>query len=1408
MKKILFIVLFALTSMNLYAADYYWIGGAGNWSDINHWRLGSTAGAVPSIIPSTADNVFFTSGSGFTSASKTVTLDADGFCNNMTWSSVPNSPIFNTANASFTVEVWGNLIFSPTTNYNVEFDLRGGTANTLTAGGNVSGNFGLSIDKPGGGLTITDSLVCPGTCNISFISGAFNAAGKKMYVTTFLSTSSNARSLDITNSNATVTYQYFYTGTNKTLSATGSQLYALGYLIADSGTYNRVYNDAFGSTNFAVTNTVISYLNFRTANAASYAGVAFGNTIDSLVFAGRGSVGTNNNIGTIIFGMGGTIGDGNIMGNVKANQSFAISGTNTIDSLLLATNYPNTLNGTLNINDYLHLNGQPCDAFTEVSGDSVSGAINFASGAVVDINNMILTGVRAYGALTPIAVTGVDNGGNTGFTITPPAAAGATMYWVGGTGNWNDRTHWSTTSGGAGNACVPFISDDVVFDANSGLATGTVTTSSTSFCHNMTWTGVGNVLFNESATSSFKMYGSLTMDNSVTMNAVIECWGITADNITTNGSNAGTLQFSIQKTGSGSITLTDNWSDSTSGSFIHWSGGLNLTGRTVNIFSYTSLTNAARSVDISNAVLKFADRWDYRGASKTLVSTGAHITAPLLLTDALNYPWVDIAGASVTSSISGTTFGQLTFKDTSLISTASITSGNTIRRLEFKGRGAIGANNIMDTVIFSGSRIYTVSTGNTINKYFQAQAIPCSGLTEIRGAGSIAFASGAITSLANVYMQNMTATGPVTPIAFNGADAGGNSGWTISSAAGSPHYWIGGAGDWNDNAHWSGTSGGASGACIPTVYDDVYFDANSGFTSASKTVTINNGNAYCRNVNWTGAANTPTWSKSASFNLEVWGDSLILNPNATFSISTLTLKGSNATYLRGSAPAGNFDITIDKTGGSLNMLDNYANSSTDITLLNGSFNAPGRTLSINTLDNFSLANTSDVNISNANITASLWRYAGTTTGHSLSAANSVLNVTSFLAGGFTYNLVNVNGTLSTSAQLSNTTIDSLVFTNTSTISTVGINGGANTLNYVEYKGSGGIYGSNNITTLTFFPGDNYTLTAGTNTTITGDWYGSGTPCHLTQIYSSSTTANATVTKTGGSVTFDYARLRRITAAGAGAPFLAREHTDNQGNNTNWNILPYNGAAPIYGLGPDTTIAGFPYTLHTDGFFGSPSSLYTWTGGSTADSLVVVDTGTYSVNVHFVDGCNISDQIKISKLLPLGLTLIDFSAQVQNCQSLLSWKVANVKNFSHFEVESSRDGDKFNRMALVTFTQGQYDYAYTDKTVNNGKTYYRLKLVDVDDRYEYSSVIPIQTNCETQQIKVYPTAAASTLQVALPGGYEQAALRIISTAGVTISPMLQRSGSVTTISIQDLPAGAYLLQVINDKEVHNFNFIKL
>jgi hypothetical protein len=1429
--RVLSIVLILLT-FQLHAADYYWVGGGGNWSDLNHWRLGSSAGPIPSIVPAAGDNVFFDANSGFgtTTAARTVTLNANGFCNNMTWSNVPNSPSFIASSATFTVQLSGNLSLSPTTTYQAIFAFKGAAPATITTNGTVLGQFGIEIDKPGSSLAVVDSLIVPsgaataGTNGLTFTSGTFDITGKKMKVYRFLSSNDNVRVLQMANADLNIALSpgnstFLYLGLNKTLNAAGSTIYTGGFR-ADGGSYNKVTaTDASGPTLIMISNTTFISLTFSPAAGTIYSDITSGNTVDTLVFNGYGSIGSNNTIGSVSFGMIGSLdGTGNVIRKITSLNDFQVSAnyTNTVDSLLLAANHTTTFRGTFNINKYLYVAGAPCEAYTEIYGDSTTGTVNFAAGAVVNINNVILTGVKATGPVTPIAVNGIDGSGNAGFTITEPSATGTTFYWVGGSGDWNDRSHWSTSSGGAGGACIPFTGDNVVFDANSGLATGTVTTSSASFCRDMTW-NVGTVTFNESSTSSFSIYGSLVMDNSVTVAAILNFVGNSSATITTNGSALGNQQFIVGKTGAASVTLTDNWSNPTASILLN-SGGFNMSGRTVSIHHFSSTSGLTRSLDISNANISVSNSWDYRGTSKSLLSTGSYIASSYyFLTDGLNYPKVDIhSGTPSLHSINYTTIGQLTFTAaTPLTSQGRILTGNTFGRLEFKAGGIIGGNNTIDSLILTGSQVYFFSGTHTITKYLKAQATSCSGLTELRGSPSVSwiFAAGAVIDMANVYMENIAATGPITPIAFNGADAGGNSGWTITSAPAGPRYWVGGAGDWNDPSHWSATSGGAGGtACIPTVYDDVYFNAASGFTPASKTVTVNNGNAYCHNFNWAGATNSPIFNKSASWQLEVWGDSIILNPTVTYNVRWFRARGTNATYVKGTAPLGDFDIEIIKPGGGFNMLDNYSNAQTEIFVRDGAFNAPGRTLSIATLENGALANATSFDISNANITLTYngWRYAGPVAAHALNAAGSAITTVAFVADGFTYNNVNISSTAAVNGSMSNATIDSLIFTNPSTTSLAGINGANNTLNYVEYKGSGGIYATGNtIDTLVFFPGNTYTLTAGTNTTITGEWFGSGTPCRPTEILSSSTSSNATVTKTSGTAEFDYIRLRRITAAGAAQPFIAREHSSDLGNNVNWTISPYNGAAPIYGLGPDTAILAedFPHVLHTDGFFGSPTSQFTWNDNSTADSLEVAGPGTYGVSVNFVDGCSISDQIIVGLAEPLPITLTRFIATSNDCQSRLQWKVADALHFSHFVIEQSKDGSHFTDIGKVLYTPEIYDYSYTDRTAGNGSTFYRLRLVDIDGKYEYSTTTSVHSDCQAQSIEVYPTVTSNNVQVVLPPGYEKAQLYIVNTSGQRMAAVVQDAGTLRTVSLQGLPDAMYMLQVINGRSVNNFKVIK-
>src|SRR5690606_39477367 len=95
------------------------------------------------------------------------------------------------------------------------------------------------------------------------------------------------------------------------------------------------------------------------------------------------------------------------------------------------------------------------------------------------------------------------------------------------------------------------LTDNVIFDNQSGLTSGSViTTSGNTYCHDMTWADnlTGNVTFNESADYLLRVYGSVVLNPNVTMNAMLYFTG--EEDVTfTNKNSTGALEVRIYKTG-------------------------------------------------------------------------------------------------------------------------------------------------------------------------------------------------------------------------------------------------------------------------------------------------------------------------------------------------------------------------------------------------------------------------------------------------------------------------------------------------------------------------------------------------------------------------------------------------------------------------------------------------------------------------------------------------------------------------------------------------------------------------------------------------------------------------------------------------------------------------------------------
>ena len=130
----------------------------------------------------------------------------------------------------------------------------------------------------------------------------------------------------------------------------------------------------------------------------------------------------------------------------------------------------------------------------------------------------------------------------------------ADRYWVaGGTGNYNSTTNWSATSGGASGVSVPSTTDNVFFNALSGIATATINVASN--CSNLNLTGfLGTISFTNtlSTNGTIVNLGTGGYTQAGVSGLIIQ----TGCTMTSGGVTwSRLLQFSSAPT----ITLADNW---------------------------------------------------------------------------------------------------------------------------------------------------------------------------------------------------------------------------------------------------------------------------------------------------------------------------------------------------------------------------------------------------------------------------------------------------------------------------------------------------------------------------------------------------------------------------------------------------------------------------------------------------------------------------------------------------------------------------------------------------------------------------------------------------------------------------------------------------------------------------------
>jgi len=179
-------------------------------------------------------------------------------------------------------------------------------------------------------------------------------------------------------------------------------------------------------------------------------------------------------------------------------------------------------------------------------------------------------------------------------------------------------------------------------------------------------------------------------------------------------------------------------------------------------------------------------------------------------------------------------------------------------------------------------------------------------------------------------------------------------------------------------------------------------------------------------------------------------------------------------------------------------------------------------------------------------------------------------------------------------------------------------------------------------------------------------------------------------------------------------------------------------------------------------------------------------------------------------------LENFSAKWEKNQVVLKWTAAVEKNFSHFAIERSINGEQFKEVAIY-FTEGdprlKSSYAYTDKFLptKNKVLYYRLRLINKDGTIQYSS--PQQVNrdaAETMRLSLYPNPVQRTVVAALPQQWNQqeVILELYNGNGQLLKTRVEKRASVIlSMHLDDLAPGWYILKARTASESIHARLVK-
>ena len=189
--------------------------------------------------------------------------------------------------------------------------------------------------------------------------------------------------------------------------------------------------------------------------------------------------------------------------------------------------------------------------------------------------------------------------------------------------------------------------------------------------------------------------------------------------------------------------------------------------------------------------------------------------------------------------------------------------------------------------------------------------------------------------------------------------------------------------------------------------------------------------------------------------------------------------------------------------------------------------------------------------------------------------------------------------------------------------------------------------------------------------------------------------------------------------------------------------------------------------------------------------------SYLHNGGSIDGY--FDNLSLTTNVPLAIKWISFNAEEETDNKVkLQWSVSSEESHVLYTIENSFDGYSWNDKGEIKGNGASatpVSYAFIDKAVTAGDTYYRLKFANDNNEILYSKIIKVDLT-GTGNLNIYPNPITTNLFTIQGSGLENSMLRIFNLEGENLTSkihILSKDVNRFQVDISDLEPGFYIIK---------------